>query len=66
MSYLPLLEVSSDLVPWPRSVLTHLQTEDVGGSQSPLLGKISKSGNIAAIAQVNCHLMLYYHCVFVC
>ena len=54
MSYLPLLEVSSDLVPWPRSVLTHLQTEDAG-SQSPLLGKISKSGNIAAIAQVNCH-----------
>ena len=30
MSYLPLLEVTSDLVPWPRSVLTHL---DLDGEQ---------------------------------
>ena len=60
MSYLPLLEVSSDLVSWPRSVLTHLQLEDGGShsSQSPMLGKISRSGNIAVVAQVKCLFIL--------
>ena len=55
MSYLPLLEVSSDLVSWPRSVLTHLELEDTdtqGVSQGPLIAKISRNGNIAVAAKV--------------
>ena len=59
MSYLPLLEVTSDIVPWPRSVLTHLdldndQTPAEGQpGHSPLIGKIASNGNISVVAKVN-------------
>ena len=57
MSFLPLLEVSSDLVTWPRSVLTHLDLEadsEVPSTETgSLIGKISRNGNIAAIAKVS-------------
>ena len=59
MSYLPLLEVSSDLVSWPRSVTSHLDHDSAPAvgqpGHCPMLGKISRSGHIAVIAKVSKH-----------
>ena len=63
MSYLPLLEVTSDLVGWPRSVLTHLdldneQTPAAGQpGHSPVIGKIASNGTISVVAKVSVMLI---------
>ena len=56
MSYLPLLEVSCDLVAWPRSVLTHLDLDSDHDQPQPgpgpMISKMSRNGSIVAIAKV--------------
>ena len=50
MSHLPLLEVTQDVVSFSPAVVSHLVQED--DNQVNLVGKVAKSGNIAAIAKV--------------
>jgi len=49
MSHLPLLEVTQDVVSFSPAVVSHLVQED--DNQVNLVGKVAKSGNIAAIAK---------------
>ena len=52
MAFLPLIEVSSDLQSYPRSVRTHLQQEVNRDHEAPMLGTVARSGKITAVAKV--------------
>ena len=52
MAFLPLIEVSSDLQSYPRSVRTHLQQEVNRDHEAAMLGTVARSGKITAVAKV--------------